>query len=307
MPLLTSRVRILLEGIMPERALLRLKRAKIDVYNVKKVGKNQILLSVKPKDCEKVFAFYPNVCYNKNGYSAYVAQKVGLEGAIKYVNLAKKRVGLLLGSLLGLIILLYANTFTFGVEFVGTDVYARECRIALEKGGIKPFAPYKKDKEDWICSQLLKLSGVEYCSIKKIGLYTRVEMRMSPFLEARVEKESMLAKHTGVLRSLTVLKGTPFKKVGEEVGVGDLLVENVFYTQAGEQVCVEPIAKAVIECVFEQEIEAENAEIAFAKGYLSLGLSEKDEIKSKEIIQSPETERLFYVKIGYTVIETVNL
>ena len=51
------RERLAIEGIMPERALLRLKRAGIDVFDVKKPQKNQILLSVKAKDCEKVFAF----------------------------------------------------------------------------------------------------------------------------------------------------------------------------------------------------------------------------------------------------------
>ena len=36
------KVRFLIEGIMPERALLRLKRAKIAVYHVKKLQKNQM-------------------------------------------------------------------------------------------------------------------------------------------------------------------------------------------------------------------------------------------------------------------------
>ena len=71
------RQRLLIEGIMPERALLRLRREKIAVYNVKKRGKTQILLSVKRKDTQKVFAIYPNVCYNDNAYSPYSVKKLG--------------------------------------------------------------------------------------------------------------------------------------------------------------------------------------------------------------------------------------
>ena len=58
------RERMIIEGLMPERALLRLRRAQIPIYNLKKIKKNQILFTVKRKDVEKVFAIYPNLCYN---------------------------------------------------------------------------------------------------------------------------------------------------------------------------------------------------------------------------------------------------
>ena len=89
--------RLQIEGIMPERALLRLKRAGIGIYNAKKVEKNKILLSVKRKDTEKVFAIYPNVCYNIGAYSPYTVTKMGAVGIGKLLETAKKRMGLLLG------------------------------------------------------------------------------------------------------------------------------------------------------------------------------------------------------------------
>ncbi len=307
MAFFSSKARISIEGIMPERALLRLKRAKIDVYNVKKIQKNQILLSVKAKDCEKVFAFYPNVCYNISKTSPYKVKKIALTGVKRYVEWGKNRVGLLLGGLLYCILTLFFNSFIFGVKFVGTDIYAREGYIALEENGIKPFAPYKKGSEDMICAQLLTLDGVEYCSVQKKGLYAYVEIRLSPFAKDVIEKESMKAKHSGTLLSLTVLKGTPLKKTGEAVAEGETLVENAFYTQDGGQVCVEPIARAVISCVFEADIQAETQEKAFAESYLQLCLSEKDVITQKEITQLEDETNSFHVKIEYTVIETINL
>ncbi len=305
MSLFTSYVHFSIEGIMPERALLRLRRGGISLYRVRKTQKNRILLRVNAKDCEKVFAFYPNVCYNNRNQSPYIVKKIGVSGWIKYVELGETRVGLLLGGLLASIVLLFSTTFTFGVEIVGSDIYLREGKIALAEGGIKPFAPYKKGKEDWICAQMLALDGVEYCSIKKKGLYTRLEIRLSPFTENKTDRESMAAKHAGILRSLTVLKGTALKKAGEEIQEGDILVENAFYTQAGEQVCVEPIARAVIDCVFKKQIEADNEEAAFACAYLALNVTEEDGITSKEVVKV--AERLFLVEIGYTVIEKINL
>ena len=48
--------KIVIEGIMPERALSKLQREGICVYHAKKLKKNQILFRVNEKDAEKVFA-----------------------------------------------------------------------------------------------------------------------------------------------------------------------------------------------------------------------------------------------------------
>ena len=79
-----SRDRFIVEGVMPQRALLRLKRAGIVLFHVKKIQKNQIVFSVSVKDTEKVFAIYPNVCYNISAYTPFTVKQIGREGPIKY-------------------------------------------------------------------------------------------------------------------------------------------------------------------------------------------------------------------------------
>ena len=303
----TLKDRFKIEGVMPQRALLRLRRAGIVLYDVKKTAKNQILLSVDKKDSEKVFAIYPNICYNKDGRSAYTAQKIGAVGIGKYLEFLKKRLGLILCGLLFVIAVLFFDSFTFGITFVGTDVYAREAQIALEQGGIRTFAPYKSGGEDMICAQLLSLDDVEYCSVKKQGLWIRVEMRLSSFSKPTVEKGNMKAKHEGKLLSLTALRGTPLKKIGERVCLGETLVGDSFTTIGGEQVRVEPIARASIACVYEAEIAAESEQQAFAIAYLAIDLSQNDEIAKIEIERMGTKENLFHVKIEYIAIESVNL
>lgn len=301
------RDKILIEGLMPERALLRLRRVGIGVYNAKKIEKNQILFSVNKKDTEKVFAIYPNVCYNISVYSPYVARKVGSEGLARVSDWVKRRVGFLLGCLLVLICLLTADRFVFAIEFVGSDVYAREAYIALEAGGIKPFSIYNREKEDWICSQLLSLNGVEYCSIKKMGFRAQVEIRLSPFGTDVFEQGGLRSKHTGTVLSITALRGTPLKKIGDAVTAGEMLVGDWFLLEGGGQVCVEVIARAKLGCVFEADIQAETAEAAFAEAYLLLDLSDRDEITGKTVKHFSETDNLFHVKIEYTTIESINL
>lgn len=295
--------KILLEGLMPERALLRLKRAGIPLYNVKKVQKNQILFQVKRKDSEKVFAIYPNVCYNNSVYTPYAVKKLGAVGALKYVEWAKRRAGLLLGGLLCISTVLFCEPLVFEIELKGTEIYAREAQIALEEVGITPFSPYAEGKEDVVCAKLLGLDGVEYCSVEKVGHRVIVEMRTSPFPKTETNKNAMQAKHGGRIVAMTVLRGTPLKKIGDTIREGETLVGNWFETEDGGQVRVEIIARVRIACAWEADVEAESAEEAFAKAYLLLELSSGDTLKDKEIT---ENNGIYRVKIDYETIETVN-
>ena len=300
---LQTRERILLEGIMPERALLRLKRAEIDLFDVKKPQKTQIVFSVKKKDSEKVFAIYPKVCYNRNGYSPYTAQSLGVYGVGKYVQFIKKRIGFALGALLFCACTLFADGFVFGVDFVGTAVYAREAYAALESYGIKPFARYVGGNEDLIAAQLLTLRGVEFCSVRKSGLRVQVEMRLGNMPAPAPVDGDMTSKHTGVLTALTVLKGTALKKIGDNVAVGERLVGGWFAPEGGGQVCVEPIARASIACTYECVSDAADAQTAFAVAYMGAGITDGDLVTERTVLQ---TDAGFYVRIGYTAIESIN-
>ena len=294
---------LLLEGLMPERALLRLRREGIAVYDAKKIEKNQILFRIKRKDSEKVFAIYPNVCYNNSVYSAYTVKKRGARGALKYLEWAKRRAGLLLGGLLCIAMVLISEPLVFAIEFKGTDIYAREAKIALEEAGITPFLPYAEGKEDLVCAKLLSLDDVEFCSVKKAGHRVVVEVQTSPFPQRTIDKNAMQAHNSGEIVAMTVLRGTPLKKIGDTVQAGETLVGNWFNTEDGGQVRVEIIARVRIACAWEGRVEAESAEEAFAKAYLCLDLGDLDELKSKEI---EEKDGLYQVKIGYEAVETLN-
>ena len=296
--------RLQIEGIMPERALLRLKRAGIGIYNAKKVEKNKILLSVKRKDTEKVFAIYPNVCYNIGAYSPYTVTKMGAVGIGKLLEIAKKRMGLLLGIPLFCGIILYADRFVFSVEFTGSKVYAREAYAALEAGGIEPFKPYDGERVDWICSQLLALDGVEFCSVKKSGHRVQVDIRLGEIEKTDVHKGAFVSKYTGEIVALTVLRGTALKKIGDSVQTGEKIAEDWFSVEEGGQVRVEIIARARIACTYEEEITAESEEEAFANVYLKLGLENADEITQKSVEKTENGS--FRVKMAYVVTQTAN-
>ena len=294
--------RLQIEGIMPERALLRLRRAGISLRNIQKTQNTRICLLVERKDLPKVFSLYPKSLEKS---AAYTVTRLGGVGVAKVVDFCKNRLGFLLGALLFCILTLAADSFVFGVEFVGSQEYKRETMQFLEEEGISLFAPYKSGKEDRITAKLLALDFVEFCSVQKVGNRLRVEIRTSPFSTNLLCKGPMRAKHTGELISLTVLKGTPLKKVGDSVQVGETMVQDFLTTQDGGQVRVETIARARISCVYECIHEdASEEEEAFGEAYLALNLGEKDDIT--EIKITPTTKG-FHVKITYLVTESMNL
>ena len=295
---------IRIEGNMPERALLRLKRQGIDVFHVKKVEKNQILFTVRKKDSEKVFAIYPNVCYNRNTYSAYTARKMRAVGLERSRLFLKKRTGFLLGALLFLSVVFYAQSLVFAVDFIGSSVYKTETYKALEEAGVSLWKPYPQGKEDWICSKILSLKGVEYCSVKKTGMRVQVEIRLADFEKPTVKTGAMKSLYTGTLLSLTALSGTPLKEVGEEVKIGETLVQDQIFLPDGGQVCVDVIARAKIACDLDMKIEAETEEQAFATAYLSAGLETNGTIVEKSVLRDGN---LFHVKMKYIIVQSVNL
>ena len=174
---------------------------------------------------------------------------------------------------------------------------------ALAEYGVQPFCRYDDTNVDLICSKLLSLQGVEFCSVQKKGLYVVVEMRLSPFLESSPKKGDMCSQRSGKVLSIVALRGTPQKKAGDSVKAGETLVGGYFQTQSGEKKCVEVIARASIACTYESSFQGVSEEEAFAKAYLELALSEKDTI-TKKSIERKGNECI--VAIEYTAIQTIN-
>ena len=130
--------RILIEGMMPYRALNRLKREGICLKNVKKCKKNQILCLVDAKDVEKVFAIYPKMCYNGGGYTAYTIRIMPALGWQKWWILLKKRVGLWIGALLFLFLTVYSDEYVLRISVVGDVGYTQAVTEILQEHGASP-------------------------------------------------------------------------------------------------------------------------------------------------------------------------
>ena len=211
------------------------------------------------------------------------------------------------------------ESMVFEITCTGTNVYAREVRFLLEQEGIKPFAPYISGKEDLLCAQILALKDVEFCSIEKIGKRVVVNVRLSAFSQVEKDEGCMYATRSGEILNMTVLRGTPLKKVGDHVLAGECLAGNWIEGANGGQVRVEIIARVRLACAWEGFVQATTEEEAFAKAYLegefstldtilSVEAFKKEGIAQEEIAQEGiSQEEGYYVKIAYERIEKINL
>lgn len=297
-------VKICICGVMPERALLRLRRAEIPLRNVKKHTPTALLLTVRKKDLEKIFAIYPKTCYTVYGQSPYEVKLLGEVGFSKWLTWAKNRAGFILGALLFCILQATASNFVFGIEFVGNRTYIREALEVLETYGVTRGKTYVSGQEDLICSTLLRLRGVEFCSVKKRGLYVYVEMRINEERFETVQDGAFISSREGELLSITALGGTAVKNVGDNVKRGETLIDGYFLTPSGERVNTQVVGRAQLSCVYETAVQNVDGETAFATAYLQAEITEQDEVTRVEI---QPIELGFAVRICFTATLSFNL
>lgn len=103
---------ILVEGRNFNILFEKLKKAKIDLINIKNINEKTIILVVKAKDCKKVFAILNNVWYNK---------LIKYTGTRALVEFCKNRIGFLIGLVFFFIIACYFSGVIFSVEINGVN------------------------------------------------------------------------------------------------------------------------------------------------------------------------------------------
>jgi hypothetical protein len=177
--------RVLIEGMMPYRALNRLRREGICLKKVEKPQKNRILFTVDSKDIEKIFAIYPNVCYNSGRYAPYTVRILPPSGGKKAWILLKKRIGLWLGGALFLAITLLSDTLVLRIQVSGEPAYTQAVVEILGRYGIAPYKPYSTEQLDILSAEILRLDGVGFCSLKKVGSTLVVEVQTAPFTKEK--------------------------------------------------------------------------------------------------------------------------
>ncbi|MBQ7369440.1 MAG: sporulation protein YqfD [Clostridia bacterium] len=293
--------RWIVSGTMPERAIERLQKAGICVFEAKKVEKKQILFCINKKDLEKAFAIYPNMCYNSSRESVYTFTRVGAQSEREKKIRTHRLVGCALGIAIFFLTVTAFSPVVFAIDVVGTNVYQREIVEILETERVKRFAPYPSGKEEILTAKILSLPSVEFCSVQKRGGVVRVEVRLNAFSTSERETGDMVAPKSGVVVNGVALGGTLLKRTGERIEAGESLVGEYFITAEETKVPVTVVAKVKLLCV--DRFDGETEESAIAQAILGVESARGD-------LFSIETEQVgahWTATASYTLIVKKNM
>ena len=175
-------------------------------------------------------------CASQNGIEAEIIRRHGLPFLIARY---KKRVGLLVGLLLGLALLFYAELFVWKITVNGNTLLSDEEIIrALEDYGIGvgsfiPRIPVLQAQNEF----LIKYGELSSFAINIKGTHIQVEVlerTHTPEIEQKNGFCNIVSDYDGIVLSVEAVDGTAVVKVGDVVSKGQLLISA--YTVAARNI-----------------------------------------------------------------------
>lgn len=288
------------------RAVNKVARAGIEAFNVRKIGKNKIRLSIRAKDSEKFFAIFHGSCYT--------ITKLKDKGLKRLAVWAVYRVGVLAGAALFCAVLFLSGMFVYKVEVVGSGSHYRdEVRSLLSEAGLSPFSVYNDARAEAARAEILNLPAVSFCSVQKKGGVIIVGVEVNAETPARVPATSLIAPVAGKIEQIVCIRGTPCVKEGDEVEKGDTVVAGYADYGEGENIVrrsLAAIAKAVIRCELEYEYASEQeSDEALSDAYAAalLKIGEGEILEKSADVRQEGGAFVYEIHIRYAVTIAVNM
>ena len=201
-----------------ETVLKKLAKAQIPVGMVKVQGA-KVRFGTNREYIQKVFAIFKHPCYN-----TVIRRK---SAKMRFDGFIKKRFGLIVGGVTFLMLCVLSQTLVLKVSVTGNAQYLTEQVLTIaEECGVKRFTSCTKLDKPLILSRITSLENVEFCSVTRKGWALIIDVHAAAQAENKVSYSPLKAQRAGVIKELTALSGTPIKQVGDEVKLGDIIIDN---------------------------------------------------------------------------------
>ena len=148
-----------------------------------------------------------------------------------------RRPGLLLGTALGVALMLFLSGFYWEMTISGEDIPYAESEIlaAAKRVGVYIGAPRSTDTALASVALLEELPELSWASFNTEGCTVQLELRMSVTKAEGAEHDGtgdIVASRAGLIHSITAQNGTVLVKVGSACAAGQVLVSGI--TQVGD-------------------------------------------------------------------------
>lgn len=285
-----------LETLTPPRALTRLARGGVCVYDAEKIGAGKLRFRVKSKDLRKIFAIFPRSCY-----TIRIIRYERLKRAAEFI---RKRAALCVAALAFALLCGFSDFFVLRVRFEGSGShYADDAMPLLAQAGLRAFSPYSEEKAKSAERALYSLPSVSFCAVEKDGPVVTVTLEVNAEVPVKEMQAQLLSPAAGKVEQITVIRGSALVSEGDEVEKGQPLVTGHTETGEGENVHSRetyPVAWCTLLCggVFEYE-SAEISPDAEERARTGALLSAAGEV-TDIVISATEQGGVYIYRAAYT-------
>ena len=221
-----------LEGYGISNIIRTLHAKKVQIFNLKFNGKNNVEFEVRACDEKKVKRQISNL-----------KSTISLHGIKWLKGFFVANIGVLLGLFLGVISYFFLSGFTWQIMVYGTkNLTPTEVVQVLNNNGIKKGKINTKTSEEIEQILLNKYDKIAQVSVIKKGNAIIINLS-EKLIYQETEFLPITAKYCGVITSINLVTGTNNVKVGDFVNAGDILVFPYNIASDGKKVSVKPIAE----------------------------------------------------------------
>ena len=184
-----------------------LKNRGILLLNVKILSQNELTFCVNECDAEKIFAIGNELCYNIR-----VIREWGLLYPVLFL---KRNLGILIGSLIFIIMVLFSNNYIFEISYSGSgNAYKNQVKNYLDGQGVKQFTKFSSIDLSKLSKDILSTNeNLSFVSCQKRGNVLKIELVASDKAGDSLtgKEKSLVADADGVIEDIKVYRGTAKK------------------------------------------------------------------------------------------------
>lgn len=212
-------VRVKVTGTYPERIINICYKNSLTVWGIKKKN-GELFFNILSKDFKALKALR-----NKSGVKIKIKYKIGLPFAIKK---HKKRVGLLIGTVVFFGVLYFLSGFVWNIKVYGNNAVstAEIMQVANEMGICEGMLKSKINSPEMRNTMLYKFNKLSWVSFNLEGSLLTINVSETKPQEQENNKTptNLVAAKDGVIKYLEIKNGYAAVKVGQAVKKGELLV-----------------------------------------------------------------------------------
>lgn len=234
-------------GLNQEKIFNKFSEAGIEIFDLVRTSHSTAFFSITPNNLKKVQSIL-----NENQIKI---KKIKKQGFIKLSSAILLRLGILVGFCLSILLLIISNYFIINIKIYGNEnLKTEEILNFLKEKNVNSLVLKNSIQSDELeISMLENFNEISMVSIVKKGATLLVNIK-EKIPENSLEFENIVSEYNGRIIDINLVSGTPKKKAGDIIKIGDILVEGYFLNSHNEKVKINPQAEIKAEIWFEEKI-----------------------------------------------------